>query len=171
MDTPPRTFPRERTRKMSTPKYNWWPFVLNMIRDYPIRKKAYDDLHDQKITAGFGSTPGGGGASRKTEDTTLRQLPEQEQKEFDAVSKAIARTLLMESGAIRVKIIKLTMWRNQFTLYGVADFLHIPESRAKQYRWEFVMLVSLFYGLIGEEEYTDEIKKKRNRTDKAKKTC
>ena len=24
---------------MSKPRYNWWPFVLNMIRDYPERAK------------------------------------------------------------------------------------------------------------------------------------
>ena len=65
---------------MSTPRYNWWPFVLNMIKDYPKRKMDYDDLHDQTVTASITGMTGGGSASRKTENTALRQLPAQEQR-------------------------------------------------------------------------------------------
>ena len=156
-------------KPLSSPRYNWWPFVINMIRDYPKRKLDYDDLHDQKVTASATGAPGGGAASRKTEDTALRQLPAQEQREYDAVHKAELRTLLMPDGETRVKVIRLTLWRNQFTVPGVANWLHISESRAKSYRWEFIMLTAYCYGLISQEDYLAEIKKRSYRTPKAKK--
>lgn len=154
---------------MSTPRYNWWPFVKNMIRDYPKRKMEYDDLHEQTVTASITGMTGGGSASRKTENTALRQLPAQEQREYDAVKSAVLRTKQAPDGAVRLKVIKLTLWKNQFTIPGVADWLHITESKAKQYHWEFIMLVACCYGLIDMDEYKAEIKKRSNRTAKAKK--
>lgn len=118
---------------MSSPRYNWWPFVLNMIKDYPKRKMDYDDLHEQTVTASITGMTGGGSASRKTENTALRQLPAQEQREYDAVKSAVLRTKQAPDGSVRLKVIKLTLWRNQFTIPGVADRLHITESKAKQY--------------------------------------
>lgn len=158
---------------MSKARYNWWPFALNMVRDYPYRKREFDALHEQKITASAtglpGGGPGGGGSSRTVEQIALRQLPAQEQREYDAVHKAELRTLLMPDGETRVKVIRLTLWRNQFTVPGVANWLHISESRAKSYRWEFIMLTAYCYGLISQEDYLAEIKKRSYRTPKAKK--
>ena len=154
---------------MSRPRYNWWPFALNMVRDYPYRKREFDALHEQKITASATGLPGGGGSSRTVEQIALRQLPTQEQREYDAVHQAVLRTELLPDGETRVKVIRLTLWRNQFTVPGVANWLHIPESRAKSYRWEFIMLTAYCYGLISQEDYLAEIKKRSYRTPKAKK--
>ena len=144
---------------MSKPRYNWWPFVLNMIKDYPARKKEYNDLHEQKVTANLSGMPGGGGASRTVEDIAVRKLPHQEQLEFDAVRKAVECTRSMEDGEQRIKVVGLTLWRQSHTVPGAALALNIPERTARRYRWRFVMLVGYTYGFLTEEEYIRETKK------------
>lgn len=146
---------------MSKPRYNWWPYVLNMIRDYPIRKRDYDALHQQTITASTSGMPGGGGASRTTEQIALRQLPKAEQREYDAVTGAFKLTEQMPDHRDRIKVVELTMIRNWYSIGGAAVHLNIQEGKAKQYRWEFIMTVAYTYGLIEKEEYTEVLKKRK----------
>lgn len=146
---------------MSKPRYNWWPFVLNMIRDYPYRKRDYDELHRQQITPSDGPSPGGGtGASRPVERVALRQLPPQEQREYDAVHSAIQRTKLLPHSDARLAVIRLTLMRNRYTLAGAAMRLNITEDKAKQYRREFILLVACMYGFLTAEEYNQISPKK-----------
>lgn len=144
---------------MSKPRYNWWPFALNMIKDYPVRKREYNDLHEQKVTANLSGMPGGGGASRTVEDIAARKLPHQEQLEFDAVRKAVEYTKAMPDGRLRIRVIGLTLWRQSHTIPGAALELHISDRMARRYRWQFVMLVGYTYGFLTEEEYVQEVKK------------
>lgn len=146
---------------MRKQRYNWWPYVLNMIRDYPIRKRDYDALHQQTITASTSGMPGGGGASRTTEQIAIRQLPAAEQREYDAVARALKLTEQMPDARNRVKIVELTLIRNWYSIGGAAVYLNIQEGKAKQYRWEFIMTVAYTYGLIEKEEYTEVLKKRR----------
>ncbi len=125
---------------MAKERFNWWPFVLNMIHDYPDRKLECCDLHQQ------------------------------EQKEFDAVRKAIEHTRMMKDGAIRMKIIDLTLWKRYTTIAGAAMRLGISERTAQRYRWQFVILVGHKYGFLTEEEYNQQVQKelgnkKRNPMD------
>ena len=143
---------------MSKPRYNWWPFVLNIIRDYPVRDSAYKELHKQNITANMSAMPGGGGASRSTESIALRQLPPQDQREYDAVNKAIGRIRRMKDAKIRLQVVKLTMWRG-YTIPGAAMAVSVSENTARRYRWQFVMLVGYMYGFLTEQEYILAIKK------------
>ena len=87
---------------MSKPRYNWWPFVLNIIRDYPAKRAALKELHEQRITVNISGMPMGGGASRTIENVALRQLPRQEQKEYDAVHEAIRQTKILPDGKLRL---------------------------------------------------------------------
>lgn len=138
---------------MSKPRYNWWPFALNMIRDYPQRLAEYRELHSQKITASPDSSAGGGGgASRVTEGIALRQLEPQEQREFDAVHSAFTRTKAMTEGKLRAEVVRLTMWKG-YNLGGAAMAVHISEHTARRYRWQFVLLVGKMYGFLSDEEY------------------
>lgn len=156
---------------MSRPRYNWWPFALNMVRDYPYRKREFDALHEQKITASATGLPGGGGSSRTVEQIALRQLPKQEQKEYDTVHQAVQRTRQMKDGKYRLQVVELTLWQNRYTIAGAAMRLNIPEDRAKRYRWEFIVLVGYLYGdFLSKQDYEEAIgRKKKSSTPKAKK--
>lgn len=144
---------------MSKPRYNWWPFALNMIRDYPARKAEYNDLHDQKITADLSGMPGGGSASRTVENIAVRLLPQQEQREFDAVRKAVEHTKVLPDGSLRIKVIRLSLMGNAYSIPGAALMANISERTARRYRWQFVMLVGHTYGFLTKEEYDAELKK------------
>ena len=144
---------------MSKPRYNWWPFMLNVIRDYPARHSAYKELHKQNVTANLSGMPaGGGGASRTTEGIALRQLTPQEQREYDAVHTAIRRTRGLPDAKDRMQVIKLTMWGG-YSIPGAAMKAHVAERSARRYRWQFVLLVGHLYGLLTAEEYREAFKK------------
>lgn len=144
---------------MSKPRYNWWGFMLAMIRDYPARSQALKDLREQKITADLSGMPRGGGASRSTENLSLRQLPRQEQLEYDAVHTAVRRAQAQKEAALRMDVVKLTLWRG-YTIPEAAIHTHTSESAAQLYRWQFIMWVGVAYGLITEAEYQTELKKR-----------
>ena len=144
---------------MSKPRYNWWPFALNMIRDYPAREAQYRELHRQDITAELSGMPGGGNlASRTTEGIALRQLPPQEQREYDAVSNALRRVKRMKDASIRLEVIRLTMWRG-YNISWAAMQTHVSESTARRYRWQFILIVGCKYGFLTEEECAAALKK------------
>lgn len=144
---------------MSKPRFNWWGTAMNIIRDYPQRKQDYDGLKQQQITADISGMPhGSGGASRVVEGLALRQLPYQEQKEYDAVHRALERTRRMGEGEIRCRVVKLAFWRGM-TIPEIAMQVHESERTARRYRWQFVLLVGKEYGSIDEEEYLRALKK------------
>lgn len=143
---------------MGKSRYNWWPFVLNIIRDYPQRAKDLKELHQQKTVADNNGMPGGGGASRTAENIATRQLKPQEQREYEAVHKAMLRTKAMKAGKVRLDIIKLTMWRD-YTIPGAAMIVNESPETTRRYRWQFIMLVGCMYGFITEEEFREAVKK------------
>ena len=89
---------------MSKPRYNWWPFALAIIRDYPARKAELKALQEQKITADISGMPRSGGTSRAPENLATRQLPPQEQREYDAVHAAINRTKTLPDAKLRLEM-------------------------------------------------------------------
>ena len=146
---------------MSKPRYNWWPFALNMIRDYPERAKEIRDLRQQKITADLSGMPKGGGASRTTEGISMRELEDrQAQREYETVHRALARTRARADGKLRLDAVKLTMWKG-YTIPGAAMILNTSADTARRYRWQFVMLVGCCYGFLTEEEYLLAVKKEQ----------
>ena len=143
---------------MGRSRYNWWPFVLNIIRDYPARAKQLQELQVQSIVADNSGMPKSGSSGRAVEGAALKQLPDrQEQLEYEAVHKALTRTRAMKAGKTRLQIVKLTMW-NDYTIDGAAMIVHESRDTTKRYRWQFVMLVAFMYGLLTKEEYEKEIK-------------
>ena len=144
---------------MSKPRYNWWPFALNMIRDYPVRRAEYNDLHEQKITADLSGMPGGGSASRTVESIAVRLLPQQEQREYDAVRKAVEYSKALHDGSLRMKVVRLTLMGKTHSIPGAALVAGVSERTARRYRWQFVMLVGHTYGFLSREEYEMELKK------------
>lgn len=150
------------------PRYNWWPFALNMVRDYPQRLREYKELKSQKVTASAeGAASGGSGASRVTERLAMRCLPPQEQREFDAVRGALEQTRLQSEGKIRCEVVKLTLWKG-YTLDGAARLCGISRDTARRYRWRFLLTVGLRYGFLEEPEYREAIRRDQYGTDRGK---
>ena len=132
---------------MSTPRFRWWGFARNMIRDYPYLKEQMQELHEQSITAGGSGTRGGGGVSRKTEQVALRTLPGDDQKAYDAVHDALEVTKLQPDGEDIRKLIAQMYWiTNPVTIADAAYKLHISEATAKRKHGAFVRLVGKCYG-------------------------
>ena len=132
---------------MSTPRYIWWSYAKAMIRQYPLLKTEYEDLHRQNVTASMTGLPGGGSASRTTEKVALRQLPAIKQREFDAVDMAIQATRKMPNGKDRMKVISLVYWKEGLTIEGAAQRIPCSKETAWRYHRDFVRLVGKKYGL------------------------
>ena len=132
---------------MSKPKFRWWPFVKAMIRDYPKLEKDWNDIHETSITANYSAMPKGGNAGRTVEGIALRQLPSDDQKVYDAVSKAIEITRLLPDGKRRMDMIALAYWtKKPMPLKSAALHLYISERTAKRWHGSFVRCVAKCYG-------------------------
>lgn len=134
---------------MSKPRERWWGYARNMIRDYPELKDALDNLHAQSMVAKASGMPSGGPAGRTVESIALRQLPEDDQREYDAVAKAIEATRLLPDGQRHIDLIRLVYWsKRNVRLQDAAMKLNISEQTAKYWHGDFVRLVGKFRGLI-----------------------
>ena len=133
---------------MSKPRERWWGYARNMIRDYPKLRQALDDLHSQSMVANASGMPGGGSAGRTIENIALRQLPDDEQREYDAVTRAIYATRILPDGQRHIDLIKLVYWSNRnIRIQDAAVTLNISEQTAKYWHGDFVRLVGKFRGL------------------------
>lgn len=133
---------------MSTPRYDWWPYVKGMIRRYPELCHKEAALHDTAITANISGMPGGGKRTDKTADAALRTLPEVNRRELEAVRAAVNETKTQDSGNLRLELVKLYYWKRSRTLFGAAEDVHVSRSTAKRWNTEFVKLVAKNFGLL-----------------------
>lgn len=133
---------------MSKPRYRWWGFVRQMIRDYPALSDEWAELHSTQVTAKFSGTPsGGGGARRSVEDIALKQMPADDQRAYDAVRKAIDYTQHMPEGNRRLDLIRLAYWAARpMPLKSAVLRLYISERTAKRWHGDFVRAVASAYG-------------------------
>ena len=120
--------------------------MKKVIRLYPTRKKEYEQLHEQSITANLSGMPGGGGVSRSVEGIALRELPYNKQREYDAVNKALEVTRKLPNGDQRIKIIDLVYWKRSHTLDGAGYKVGYASTTTRQINAEFVRLVGKLYG-------------------------
>ena len=132
---------------MSRPRYRWWGFVKRMIRDYRGLKVVYDDLHSQSITANTSGMPKGGGNGRAIESITMRRLPEDDQKAYDAVSRAVELTSLLPDGKDRLDLIRYVYWcKKSHNIKDAALLCHVSGITAKRWHGDFVRLVGQCFG-------------------------
>lgn len=137
---------------MSKPRYIWWGYARNMVRQYPELKDEYQDRKEQRITKNFESTIKGTEASRSTENTALRQMSPAKQAEFDAVTKAVEATRRLKTGKERLALIDMVYWKQSHTLDGAAYALGYSYENAKRFHKDFMRLVGLYRGLMDLEE-------------------
>lgn len=117
-----------------------------MIRDYRGLKAEYDDLHQQSLSSAPSGSPGGGDG-RTVENIALKQLPVDDQKVYDAVTRAVEITKLLPDGDLKVALIRFVYWgQGQRRVEDVP--LVLPVSRRTAIRWhgDFVRLVGKCYG-------------------------
>ena len=135
---------------MSRPHYDWWCNATRMIRNYPARKAEHDELTAQNVTANMSGMPGGGGgASRTTELSALREMAPAKQREYDAVHKALEITEMLPNGNERVQLIRCIYWGGKYRpIHSVVGSLYISESTGWRWHGAFVKLVGELFGYI-----------------------
>ena len=135
---------------MSSPRYDWWPYVKGMIRRYPALRAQYADLHSPGVTAGYSGLPPARGASRATEELAARELPSTAQREYEAVRRAVEQTARYPNGRERLAVIRLVLWERSHTLEGAAMTVPCSPRTARRYHTGFIMQVAKNYGLLDE---------------------
>ena len=133
---------------MSSPRYSWWGYVKSMIRKYPERRERLEDLQAPKVTAVWDDMPKGKGTvGRPIEELALVSLPPVEQKEFDAVDRAIRFTNKLKDGSERLKVIKLVFWGG-YTLQNAAMQIPCSYDTAQNWHRDFIRKVAENFGLL-----------------------
>lgn len=134
---------------MSKPRYDWWPYVKGMIRRYPELSAREAELHSTSVSSDLSGMPKGkGGTSDPTANAALRQLPEVNRREMDAVRKALEQTRQLPHGEDRIKLIRMVFWAKTHTVWGAAAKLGISERTAMGWHGDFIRLVAKNFGLL-----------------------
>lgn len=135
---------------MSNPRYDWWSYAKGMVRRYPALKARYAELHNASVTANYSGMPHRGGESRPLEAVALRELPSTNQREYEAVRRAIETTARYRNGKDRLYIIKTVLWDRSHTLAGAALLVPCHADTAKVWHGDFIRLAASYYGLMDE---------------------
>ena len=133
---------------MSSPRYDWWPYVKGMIRRYPQLVAEELALREPPTTASLSGMPGGGKISDPTPQAALRELPAIKKRELEAVRDAVEETRELTGGAARLKLVKLVFWAKTHTVMGAAAKCCISDRTARRYHQEFIMSVAKYFGLL-----------------------
>ena len=136
---------------MSKPRYKWWGYVKNVIRDYPRLKRWHDELMGETtLTAAYGSTGGGrpSEVSNPTYQVATREMPKQEQREYEAVRRAIEATEHKHDGKIRLGVIRMVLLDGTHTLGGAALAAPMSYQSARDKLADFIRVVAKNLGLL-----------------------
>lgn len=141
---------------MSKTRFRWWSYVKNVIRHYPILEQEYEALHEQSVTASMTGMPRRSGVSRGTEEIAIRELPDQDQREYEAVKRAIETTKGLRTGTDRMKLISMVFWKRSHTLEGAAFNVHCSYRTAVRYHSDFIILVAKNMGFLDRRKREEE---------------
>lgn len=136
---------------MSNPKDDYRPNIVWTIRNYPARKKEYEELHRQAMAFQMTGMPRGCDVSRTVENIALREMAPMKQLEYEAVTKAIAVTKMLPNGDKRLKLIETrycwkTGGRDIILLKHVAPLVNVGEATAGRWNRDFIGLVGDYLG-------------------------
>lgn len=132
---------------MSKPRYKWWPYVKNVIRDYPNLQRQYEELHTTSAVANYSGMTGGGGG-RPLEALAIRELPSTSQREYEAVRRAVEATERYRNGKDRLRVIDMVLWKQSHTLEGAAMEVPCHYKTAQGWQKEFINLTARNLGLM-----------------------
>jgi hypothetical protein len=119
-----------------------------MIRQYPALCDALAELHGTSVTAHYDGVREAVGPSRTTELAAIRELPTVEQREYEAVRRAIERTERLSNGRDRLRVIRLVFWDRTHNLAGAALTVPVSYDTAQNWHCQFIRLVASNYGLL-----------------------
>lgn len=88
--------------------------------------------------------------SDPTMRAAIRQLPRQEQREYEAVNAAVWVTKRYPNGEQRLKMIRLMYWEKNYcyNLVGAGEQSGYKEAQAKEIHRGFVRLVAEYLSMI-----------------------
>lgn len=134
---------------MSKPRYDWWGYVKGMIRRYPELCARQEELRKTSLSPDLSGMPHGRGKiSDPVADAALRELPEINRREMEAVQKAIQETQKLDTGKERLRMIRLVFWDRTHTLEGAAQKCNTSYVTARRWHGEFIKTVANAFGLI-----------------------
>lgn len=134
---------------MSKPRYYWWSYVRAMVRNYPVLKASLEELHEVKVTAAYGiNAGGGGGISRPTEQAAIRELPTTEQREYEAVKRALTFYGAKTYGEDMLRFIDLYYWKRRGDMITIERLTYIPKDTLRRWNRQFLRAVARNYGLL-----------------------
>lgn len=133
---------------ISKPRYKWWSYIKAIIREYPAHYEQLQGMQSTSTTASISGMPRSPNVSRQTEQAAMRQLPQVEQKECDAVKRAIEATERYKNGRERLYVIDLVFWKRTHTLEGAALMVPCSYKTARAWHGEFIRMVASCYGLM-----------------------
>lgn len=134
---------------MSKPRYDWWSYVKGMIRRYPELCARQEELRRTSLSPDLSGMPHGHGKiNDPVADAALRELPKINQREMEAVSKAIEETQKLDTGEERLRMVRLVFWDKTYTLTGAALHCHIAYVTACRWHKDFILLTGKNFGLI-----------------------
>lgn len=134
---------------MSRPREDWWSNAVRMVRNFPSRKREYEELHSQSVTPDYSGMPHSRGVSRTTEVIALKQMPPAKQQEYEAVARAIEITRLLPLGDKRVELIERMYWKGQkLSIDAVIYQIGVADATGKRWHGAFIRLVGECFGYL-----------------------
>lgn len=120
-----------------------------MIRRYPELCARQEELHRTRMSPNLTGMPGAHGqASDPVADAALRELPEINRQELEAVRRAIEETRDLPNGEERLEMVRLVFWKRTHTLEGAAMKCHVSYVTARRWHGEFIKSVAQSFGLL-----------------------
>lgn len=136
---------------MSSPRYDWWSYVKAVIRKYPKLQADLRELQSTSVVAGYTAMPRSGGVSDPVASAAMKMLPRDEQREYEAVTRAIERTRLKPNGAIILKMMRLYYWDQTHTLDGAGYAVGYQSRQTRALHGDFVRMVAKNLGFHPED--------------------
>lgn len=133
---------------MSKPRFGWWGYAKNMVYRYPALADEHAESVRQKVTPSYSGQPGGGEASRTTENVAVSAMSANHNREYEAVKLAIHETELSTDGGEKMQLIRLMYWKRSHTLEGAAQAVHVSYRTGKRWHREFILAVGKNYGFL-----------------------
>ena len=136
---------------MSRPRYDWWSYVKGMIRRYPELCARQEELRRTKMSPNLTGMPGAHGqTSDPVADAALRELPEINRRELEAVRQAIEETRTLPNGEERLEMVRLVFWdkTKAYTLEGASLKMYWSERKLAEWHGAFIRCVARKFGLF-----------------------
>lgn len=122
----------------------WFGYAVNCIKVYPARKAALEELHSMNVTPSYSGGSGSRAPRRATELTAVRELPEGQMQEYEAVRKAL-EYFKRRGYRDMEKFVSMVYWKKSHTITGAGQKLNLQPSTAR--RWNYMMKVKVGEGL------------------------